>query len=103
MTVLELLSDPTAERWVKGTYGPMGVDLSKEVHPSCCWCLSGAILAVYQDSYPVLVRVARHLRLLAPDAEDLEFGGGGSRIEEWNDAPERTKEDVLAVCRELGI
>jgi hypothetical protein len=101
MTVYELLSDDLFHRWTKGAYGPMGVDLTKPIHPSCRWCLSGAVMAVYQDSYPVLVRIAVHLGLIPAGSDCLAVDQ--SRIEEWNDAPERTREDVLAVCRELGI
>jgi hypothetical protein len=51
----------------------------------------------------VLVRIAHHLGLLPKYSNDLDYLRCDRRIEDWNDAPERTKDDVLAVCRDLGI
>jgi hypothetical protein len=103
MTVLQLLSDESCDRWTQGTYGPFGIDLEGPINPACCWCLSGAVMVVYPDSYPVLVRIAHHLGLLPKYSNDLDYLRCDRRIEDWNDAPERTKDDVLAVCRDLGI
>jgi hypothetical protein len=95
----ELLATP--DKWTKGTYARDGnggkvPDYSEEAK---CWCVSGAIWKCYRKPYEK-VRVQldvgeMHRRLLKRIGE--------VEIPLWNDAPERTHAEVIAVLKELDI
>ncbi len=68
--------------WVQGDYGWSGVG----------WCASGAIR---EAARPVTLKV----HVSAGSALRAAIGPG---IERWNDDPDRTQADVLAVLREIA-
>jgi hypothetical protein len=80
--MLALYSEP--ENWTQGTYARdhQGNPKSPESEEACSWCLSGAGYCVPGDPWP---RIA-FLRSLI-----------GGPLTNWNDAPERTFEDVIAL------
>lgn len=88
MKVQELLTDPS--KWTKEAYArdingkPVGTK-STEVS---CFCLSGAIDRCYQDSANIRLKIHSYLH---------------ESIPVWNDAPERTFEDIQQLIKELDI
>lgn len=97
MKLHELLSDPS--RWTKGATArnSIGNIVSSYDPTAVCFCLIGAIFRIYPDDYPNAFneRVAIH--------KQLEGRLSNHDIVGWNDAPERTHEEVLALLKELDI
>lgn len=80
-TVVELF-EGHPERWIKSRW--YNDDYT-------CFCLVGALDFIYPDteSKSVYDRIVKTLPTTS--------------ISSWNDAPERTFEEVLEKCKELGI
>lgn len=91
-TVVELF-EGHPERWIKGNYGEdlEGIACLSKSPFACKWCLQGAINKVYADDADK--RFNTNIKLRA----------SVGMLFDWNDAPERTFEEVLAKCKELGI
>jgi hypothetical protein len=91
MKVYELLATP--DKWTKGHLATddMG-DSVGEYSPSACrWCLIGAVFKCYgnfAERDPIVAAINRKT---------------GPFPSQWNDAPERTHAEVLALCKELDI
>jgi hypothetical protein len=84
--VMALLDEP--RKWTKGAFAR---DANCNQTPSkgiyaACWCLTGACIAVTSDS-------SRERNLLHAIGEYIE----DVTIIVWNDAPERTFEDIHAI------
>jgi hypothetical protein len=60
---------------------------------ACKWCIGGAIYLAYPDQTAWLEAVAK-LRKVIGDIALPTW---------WNDAPERTHEEVIEACRKAGI
>lgn len=97
MKIRELLDSP--EKWIQGklaadSNGNTVTSLSVD---SCRWCIVGSIIKCYgcnefgDDRYAVANRISDHLSLYPLD------------ISKWNDAPERTFEDIRKLVEELDI
>ncbi len=89
MKVKELLDSP--EKWTQRANARDSHNLP--VNPECdhaaCWCLIGAIIRCYPlGSSDVVRRVDRNV---------------GCYVNNWNDAPERTFDDVKQLVEELNI
>ena len=87
-------------RWTKGCYARNAdsVKLGSANHPTAaCWCLHGAmrILPIpHTDQYAfAALWAANH----TPNWQDA-----GDALVEWNDAPERTFEEVVARLQEIA-
>lgn len=59
---------------------------------ACCWCLAGAIIHVYGE-----------LAYTAFDRIHWRGGIAESDLCNWNDAPERTFQDVVDLCIKAGV
>lgn len=99
MKAHELLATP--EKWTqRATARDLnGFDLSSEVALSkkaVAWCSMGAILACYEDSNIAGNNTAADKYALLRDRV-------GNDVLKWNDAPQRTHAEVVAVLRELDI
>jgi hypothetical protein len=70
-----------------------GVEVSPHYENAVAWCARGAVEAAYLDwkEYREAMSKLRHAL------------GGRKNIFEWNDAPERTKKQVLAAFKKAGI
>jgi len=81
----ELLADP--KRWTQGTGARAGDGLATGVHSAnaICWCAWGALVYVHTD-----------LNSLSDSLDLIATIVGESEVSSWNDAPERTHEEVLA-------
>lgn len=93
MKIKELLDSP--EKWTKGYWAKTKED--ENISPldiyASKWCLVGAVRFCYQNiEYNVLARIKEALN---------NFSVGG--LTEWNDAPERTFEEVKALVNKLDI
>lgn len=62
-----------------------GTTTHTEHEQACSWCLAGSVGPVFGHARSALIAIEK----------ELNTGTGGIYI--WNDAPERTKEEVLAV------
>lgn len=89
MKAYELLSQPGA--WTQRTmardkYGEGTAIFSSN---AVCWCVMGAIKKIYPGNYfDYWGEVEDALR---------------TTVQDWNDAPERTQEDAVALLKELNI
>ncbi len=94
-TVVELF-EGHPERWMKNQMNNGSI-----YNPPTCFCLLGAINFVYNraDNYELNRSVRQKLR----DIFDWNPHSEYSSYISWQDAPERTFEEVLAKCKELGI
>ncbi len=93
MKVRELLSSP--DKWVKTKWA---ADLLKRPVDPCspdavCFCLLGAIDFCYREGTDVKDEVRNKIRKYI----------GRASIMLWNDAPERTFEEVKSLVNQLDI
>ena len=92
MKVYELLADP--KKWTKKALArdKEGCQTYSSYAPDAvCWCLDGAIFKVYHN---------HKIRCEIVDKIELFIN---TSIPEWNDAPQRTHKQVLALCKKLDI
>jgi hypothetical protein len=86
MKAWELLEE---KDWCQGAYARNAFDHGVEVNDpqACSFCVVGLLKAT--DTWGLnYLKLKEHL---------------GMTVVEWNDDPERTKEEVLAVLKELDI
>lgn len=81
--VWKLLEDP--ERWCQGdnAVDAKGYPVPPSSDRATRWCLRGAVRKVYPNDWQSVVRLTPCIH--------------------WNDAPERTHAEVIALCKELDI
>jgi len=88
MKMKKLLANPDA--WTQGKYARDAY--GKEVHvdspKATCWCLEGAFIKCYPRN---------NRKIFKKLVNKIQF------IVNWNDAPERTHQDVINVLNELDI
>lgn len=91
LAVRELIAVP--ERWVKGDWArsASGRDVFWGSEKAVCWCIRGAVNLVEQYSPSNSYRAQEKLALMATGKSEL------MALAEWNDAPQRTHADVLAL------
>lgn len=80
--------------WTQGAYArsASGYSVDSNSTPDAvCWCLSGAIIRVATAQAIPVYKIRDRLR------EVLFLRVGNGSIVVWNDAPLRTKEEVLAL------
>jgi hypothetical protein len=94
MKVYELLAKP--ESWTKKA--PARNKHGKEVNASyseaTCWCLAGAICKLIEE---VKIRASIYKQI------HKEIDSEYTSTVDWNDAPERTHQDVIDLCKKLDI
>jgi hypothetical protein len=96
-TVAELLESP--ERWTKGkAWGTANGQHAMGRDEATCFCVIGAIAYIYGDC-PEGTVGKRSLLM----RKKVEFEANTCYLASWNDAPERTHEEVLDVVRKAGI
>lgn len=87
---LEKFYDSKAERWTQGSYAKAscGKDVAILSTEACCWCLAGAAYTCYggetTEAIDILIDALGYIHLTA-----------------WNDAPERTFEDIQTLLRKM--
>jgi hypothetical protein len=98
MKVKELLDSP--ERWTKGfqARNALGRPAMANSKQAMCWCLGGAI----NRCYPTIEHRRVVLDRIFETVPEIVVLHNDS-LAEWNDAPERTFEDVRALVEELDI
>lgn len=90
MKVFELLATP--DKWIQGTGYADTHGNCTTINEAACWCLYVAIAICYknwEDQYIANSKVRGRI--------------GWESIVAWNDAPERTHAEVLALCKELDV
>lgn len=90
MKAWQLLDSP--EKWTKGAFArtACGRAVMTGEGAAACWCLHGALGLCYNYGYDA-------------EAERLRVRLGANDLVSWNDTPERTHQEVLAVLKELDI
>lgn len=90
MKIHELLDKP--EKWTKDANArdKEGYTIGATNPKAVCWCLYGSMFKCYEEEQR---QIADRVR--------AEFRPGS--FVEWNDAPERTFEEVRALCLKLDI
>lgn len=86
----------TPERWTKGTYArdESGEPADSYSARAVCWCMLGAVFADVIDG----IAIEHAICLPHPIEDALKAANGGEvRFAHFNDAPETTHADVLAV------
>jgi len=97
---LEKLRDPA--RWTQGEYA-RNADGKGLKNPkssaAVCFCSMGAILSAPEAGIAVEYPLGRvfHVFYKAYEVVQTVLGGGGVNISKWNDAPERTHAEVVAM------
>lgn len=93
MKIQELLSSP--EKWTKGLNAKDKQNncVSPWSENAVCWCIYGAILKCYSES----------LKTTEEMVEKATYASGWQVLSAWNDAPERTFEEVKALIEKLDI
>lgn len=94
MKVRELLDSP--EKWTKGGFArtPEGEHVFPNHAQAVCFCISGAIDFCYSGEKRYAVYRQLNEKIAAKQWQDIYA---------WNDAPERTYEEVKALVDELDI
>lgn len=98
MKAYELLDSP--EKWTQQTLARdiNGMATSPRGYDACSFCLVGAIERCYnvpsKDMLAIIQLVEDELKVQAPG---FEFIG------QWNDAPDRTHEEVVDLLKKLDI
>lgn len=95
MKVWELLQ---SFGWTQGYYARDAEGRKTTIRDpaTACVCLLGAVQKCYR---PNPYRTDEYWAVLDRIADEL----GGLRAARWNDAPGRTKEEVIALCKKLDI
>ena len=93
--------------WIQWEHAEMrgGAAINPESPVACRWCLTGAIrrAALHHPggTWPLMPRAfARVARVAREPESELQWDTGGQAAREivsWNDAPERTHAEVLAL------
>lgn len=91
MKIKELLSD--ASRWTQHAFArdTIGRNIYTNAEEAYSYCLLGAAMKCYPPTTPA--------RILIKIKEEIEC----ESILDWNDAPERTFEEVKALVEKLDI
>lgn len=90
--ITELLDHPS--KWSQGSYARLadGSHALGNLLEATMWCLTAAIDMCYgSQSEPIRAKVSKAINM---DSEHIHL---------WNDAPERTYEDVIKLCKKLKI
>lgn len=91
MKIYELLDSP--EKWTqgRGAASDLGQSVAATNPSAVCWCLAGAAARCYPGGRdPVFEKLRRHF-------------GSWLGVFDWNDAHDRTYEDVVALVKELDV
>jgi len=90
MKIRELLATP--ENWTQGVYARNSGQWPCSVRDidACCWCLHGAAVYCYQ-------KIAERLFILE------KIGAEVKNISAYNDAPDRTHAEILALVEKLDV
>lgn len=95
-TVREMYLD--AGTWTQNDYAYTsdGTGCGPYSDAACCWCLSGAIMLIYDDS-------EAYISALNRVHDVLDKRGYARHIPSWNDALGRTQAEVLELVIEANV
>lgn len=107
MKAYEILNSP--EKWTKGTHfkNVEGVVLAPESAKATCMCLEGAVILAYSYTIIELYRSWEYRRLEI--AIEAKYGltrlhaNKCNLVASFNDHPETTFEEVVALLKELDL
>lgn len=100
MKIRELFSDET--KWTKGTNARNSFNDPVSPHDLVAaekYCLQGAVIKCYGFVDRNIYKLMKNRLLKINDVE----GDGPDEVVAWNDAPERTFEEVKKLVEELDI
>jgi hypothetical protein len=85
--------------WCQGKYRKdASGKLCSEPEAACSFCILGALIAVYGEGEKYRLKMYNIRNRLIEKTDRVLIG-----IAEWNDDKKRTKEEVVAVLKELDI
>lgn len=96
MKTYELLD--SKEKWMQGDWSADkdGSYVACTSERAACWCVAGAFIRCYPD-------IDERDGVIEKLRKKIELQSGLSSIFVWNDAQERTYEEVYSVLKELDI
>jgi len=93
MKAHELLAQDGAWTQYSTAYDTRGIPVEAHSEKAVCWCLEGAIIRCY-DNFHIPIQ---------PVLAALEAKGWYGQACHWNDRPERTQAEVVALLKGLDI
>lgn len=101
-TVRELLSDP--DRWTKKAMAVDGAGCPVVLYSpeACRWCLLGAMLHVYRSDEEYGKASERLYSMLRPQLQEFSLSEAFNLVA-WNDAEERTYQEVIDLVTKAGV
>lgn len=101
MKIYELLDKP--EKWIQKHEArlPSGQETNPEDPDACCWCLVGAFKKCY--GYNPIQGWGSDWKDTIQTQERRLRSATSPLIWPWNDAPTRTYEEVVKLCKDLDI
>lgn len=93
----EILSDPS--KWTRNTYARSSNGDPCDVRVGTCFCMYGAAKACGMDVVPFSDKLAALIRARYPQRMDDEYDA----IVSFNDHPDTTYEEVIAILKEVGL
>lgn len=94
LTLQDIFEDPS--RWSKGGSRDANGELVNHCSEAVSYCITTAICRIPEDSLTVIEKIGRVIGLnINPDIP--------TALWDWNDAPERTIEDVQKLVKEAGV
>jgi hypothetical protein len=95
----------TKETWCQGSFAV--TEAGRTIGPleknAVKWCALGWIHKVYSTSGNCMIIEDRVRNYIQSRVEDRVRNSTHAWVSDWNDSPERTFEEVLAVFKELHI
>lgn len=95
MRIAEFLADP--ERWTQRALArdASGTCVRPLAPEACRWCLVGALIVCYPDDRERWEVVEKLMHAV--------FGASGMSLTFWNDSPDRTHAEILALVTEEDV
>lgn len=103
MKIKDFLDTP--EKWTKGNIAKTveGEPASPHNPEAVCWCLSGLIVKCYSSPNEDIIPYSKFYKIRNKITEYLGVTRGSAEWIRWNDAPERTFEEVKNLVEKLDI
>jgi len=98
MKIYELLENPTA--WIKNALARdlLGFQIFSEDPKATCWCLQGAMRKCYKTGSDEYYKVRGILEIAIHNIVKNYTG-----IASWQDHPDRTHVEIIALCKEHNL
>lgn len=101
--IVEAAIEKLKTGWTQGEMAEdrAGRPVGSTSHEACRWCLLGALRAAGAPADDSIFS-ALHRALRRRCAKESPSGGVALSLVAWNDAPERTRDDVISLLKEVA-